>query len=336
MATPNGFKELLASATERLEQVAGPEQLEALRTEYLGRKGSLTSALRAISELPENQRKRAGQEGNRVKQELELRFKEATQALTGSKRTEPVDPTLPGTPYPLGHAHPVSLVLEEVQEVFARLGFSLVEGPEVEDDWHNFEALNMGPEHPARDMQDTFYVAGSQNKDGVYGILPRTHTSGVQIRTMEGRKPPLRIISTGKVYRNETEDATHSAVFHQVEGLMVDETTSFADLKGIMTEAVRAILGPECALRFRPSFFPYTEPSAEIDVSSPDLRNGEWLELAGSGMVHPQVLRNVGIDPKRYQGFAFGFGVERIAMLKYGVEDLRTFFKPDVRILEQF
>lgn len=335
MGAPDPFKTIQAEATAQIAAAADRATLDALRTKFLGRKGSLTLALRDISKLPERQRKAAGKRGNAVKRELDQTFREAIAAVSGQAADQPVDITLPGTPQRRGHVHPVSLVLADVQDVFHGLGFSLVEGPEVEDDWHNFEALNMGPGHPARDMQDTFYIAGSE-KDGVFGLLPRTHTSGVQIRTMESTKPPLRIISTGKVYRNETEDATHSAVFHQVEGLMVDEDTSFSDLKGVMTEAIRALLGPDTKLRFRPSFFPYTEPSAEIDVSSPKIREGEWLELAGSGMVHPDVLKNAGYDPATYQGFAFGLGIERVAMLKYGIEDLRTFFRPDVRILEQF
>lgn len=337
MATPAQFKRLVAEASAKVAAAKNPPQLERLRVTYLGRKGELATALREIATLPEQQRQAAGKAGNAAKRELTQRFHDAASELTGAGgQPASVDPTLPGTSYPRGHVHPITLVLNEIEDIFHGLGFDVVEGPEVEDDWHNFESLNMGPDHSARDMQDTFYVAGSEKADGTFGLLPRTHTSGVQIRTMQERKPPLRILAHGKTYRNENEDATHSAVFHQFEGLMVDETTTFADLKGVLTGAIQSLLGEQTKLRFRPSFFPYTEPSAEIDVSSPDLRGGEWLELGGAGMVHPQVLKNVGCDPQRYQGFAFGLGVERIAMLKYGIEDLRTFFRPDVRILEQF
>lgn len=337
MAKPERFKPLLEAATVQLAAARTAPQLERLRVKYLGRKGELTTALREIASLPERQRRSAGKAGNAAKRELEQRFRDAAARLaTGPAERPPVDPTLPGTPYRRGHIHPITAVLAEIEDIFHGLGFDVVEGPEVEDDWHNFAALNMGPDHSARDMQDTFYVAGSEKADGTFGLLPRTHTSGVQIRTMQERKPPLRILAHGKTYRNENEDATHSAVFHQFEGLMVDETTTFADLKGVLTGALQSLLGEQTKLRFRPSFFPYTEPSAEVDVSSPDLRGGEWLELGGAGLVHPQVLKNVGCDPRRYQGFAFGLGVERIAMLKYGIEDLRTCFRPDVRILEQF
>ncbi len=337
MAKPERFKQLLEAATAQLAAATTAPQLERLRVKYLGRKGELATALREIAALPERQRRSAGRAGNAAKRRLEQRFRDAAAGLApGPAESAPVDPTLPGTPYRRGHIHPITLVLNEIEDIFHGLGFDVVEGPEVEDDWHNFAALNMGPDHSARDMQDTFYVAGSEKADGTFGLLPRTHTSGVQIRTMQERKPPLRILAHGKTYRNENEDATHSAVFHQFEGLMVDETTNFADLKGVLTGALQSLLGAQTKLRFRPSFFPYTEPSAEVDVSSPDLRGGEWLELGGAGMVHPQVLRNAGYDPRRYQGFAFGLGVERIAMLRYGIEDLRTFFRPDVRILEQF
>lgn len=336
MSEQPDFKSLVAKAREEIAGAGSLEALETLRVRYLGRKGPISAALRALASLPDAERRKAGVAGNAAKAQVESLVAAAKRRLAGDAEPASVDPTLPGRLPDLGHRHPVSLVLAEVERVFLSLGFSVVEGPEVEDDWHNFEALNMGPQHPARDMQDTFYAAGSEGPDGIFRTLPRTHTSGVQIRAMQGQKPPIRIIAPGKVYRNETEDATHSAVFHQVEGLMVDETTTFANLKGIMTEMVTALLGPDTKLRFRPSFFPYTEPSAEVDVSSPRVRGGEWLELAGSGMVHPEVLKKVGYDPEQVRGFAFGMGLERLAMLKYGIDDLRLFFKPDIRILEQF
>lgn len=263
-------------------------------------------------------------------------FAEAQIAEAKSREQKPFDETLPGTRYPQGHPHPISLVVAEIENLFLSLGFSIAEGPEVEDDWHNFAALNMGPDHPARDMQDTFYVKGSEDQRGHFTVLPRTHTSGVQIRSMRLQKPPIRIIVPGKTYRNEAEDATHSAIFTQIEGLMVDRTTTFADLKGILLTMARRLLGEKTKLRFRPSFFPYTEPSAEIDMSTPTVRDGAWIELGGAGMVHPQVLKNVGYDPRQVRGFAFGIGPDRLAMLKYGIDDLRKLYRPDIRILEQF
>lgn len=336
MSDPRAFDTLLREAKAAIAAAGDPGALTLVRAAYLGRKGRLTMALRALQELPEGERRRAGQAGNAAKREVEKLLAHAERRLRPAERPAFVDPTLPGSSPEAGHRHPISLILEEVEGIFLSLGFSVVDGPEVEDDWHNFEALNMGPEHPARDMQDTFYVAGSADANGIYRTLPRTHTSGVQIRAMRNQTPPIRIIAPGKVYRNEAEDATHSAVFHQVEGLMVDRDTSFSDLKGVMTVMVKSLLGEDTKLRFRPSFFPYTEPSAEIDVSSPRVRDGAWLELAGSGMVHPKVLQNVGYDPARLRGFAFGMGLERLAMLRYGIADLRHFFKPDIRLLEQF
>jgi phenylalanyl-tRNA synthetase alpha chain len=250
--------------------------------------------------------------------------------------TESIDITAPGRFYPVGHLHPVTQVLNELVGIFESLGYEVADGPEVEDDWHNFEALNMGPEHPARDMQDTFYLTDSN--------LPRTHTSSVQIRYMENHKPPIKIISVGKVHRNENEDATHSWIFHQVEGLVVGEGVTFADLKGTLDLVAKKILGPDTKTRFRPNFFPYTEPSAEMDATCSQCKGAGcrscggtgWLELLGSGMVHPNVLRNMGIDPEKYSGFAFGLGVERIAMIKHNIPDVRYFWHPDTRFLEQF
>ncbi|MDP4000155.1 MAG: phenylalanine--tRNA ligase subunit alpha [bacterium] len=331
MHDPNEFEQLVADAEKALADTKTPDRRSRLATEYLGRNGKLADLIRGIKDVDEADRRKAGIAGNAAKARLEQLF-DAAKNESAARPAEPVDVTLPGTSYRLGHYHPVTLVLRELEDIFRGLGFSVVDGPEVEDDWHNFEALNMPVDHPARDMQDTFYLAGSEDRR----LLPRTHTSGVQIRAMEGAEPPIRIITPGLVYRNEAEDATHSAVFHQLEGLLVDDRVTFADLKGVIASAMRALLGADAKIRFRPSYFPYTEPSAEIDMSSPRIRGGEWLELGGCGMVHPQVLRNVKWDPAKLRGFAFGLGPDRIAMLKYGIEDIRSFFAPDVRLLEQF
>lgn len=330
------FNELFAAAQSDLAAADSAEAVATVRTAYLGRKGKLTEALRAVGSAAPSERAALGQVGNQTKLKLEQLLRVAADTFSSGVTVGAYDLTQPGDVPPRGSKHPITLVLEEISDIFRSLGFSIVDGPEVEDDYHNFEALNIGPDHPARDMQDTFYLAGSEDSHGNFRLLPRTHTSGVQIRTMEQQDPPVRIIAPGRVYRNETEDATHSAVFAQVEGLMVDDQTTFTDLKGILEEMVRRLLGTDAKLRFRPSFFPYTEPSAEIDVSSPHLRGGEWLELAGAGMVHPAVLERVGYDTQQYRGWAFGLGPARIAMLKYGITDLRTFYNPDIRVQEQF
>ncbi len=336
MPAQPAFEKILAEASSRLGAASRLAEVEELRIRYLGRKGVLTEALRSLKTLPPAQRRAAGQAGNAAKQALEGQLFAAAARFTTPQPVRSVDVTVPLHDHQPGHLHPISLVLAELEEIFGSLGFSVVEGPEVEDAWHNFEALNMGSDHPARDMQDTFYVKGSDRPKGEFRILPRTHTSGVQIRTMETEEPPLRIIVPGRVYRNEAEDATHGAVFHQLEGLMVDQATSFADLKGILLTMAQRLLGADTKLRFRPSFFPYTEPSAEIDMSAPNVRDGAWIELGGAGMVHPDVLERVGYDPDVFQGFAFGIGPGRLAMLKYGIQDLRELYKPDIRIMEQF
>ncbi len=335
MHGPEEFERIVAAARAALERASAPAHYAKLQTEFLGRNGRLTKALKDIRTLPEQERRSAGIAGNAAKARLERLFAAARREAT-AKPVAPIDVTLPGERLRVGHEHPVTRVVRELETIFHGLGFTTVEGPEIEDDWHNFEALAMGPDHPARDMQDTFYLAGSEDASGRFRLLPRTHTSGVQIRAMREAQPPIRIIAPGLVYRNEAEDATHSAVFHQMEGLLVDDRVTFADLKGVLAEAARELLGADTKIRFRPSYFPYTEPSAEIDMSVPHVRDGEWLELGGCGMVHPQVLRNVKWDPKRYRGFAFGLGPARIAMLKYGIDDIRQFFAPDVRLLERF
>ncbi len=320
-----------------------PDALEALRVSLLGKHGTITTQLRALGAMPADQRKVAGEAINRARDAIgaalaarKLELDAAT--LDARLAAETIDVTLPGRNPGSGGLHPVSRTLERITEIFGRLGYELADGPEIEDDWHNFEALNFPPHHPARAMHDTFYLDGAA---GGGRHLLRTHTSGVQVRYMQdliarGDRPPLRMIAAGKVYRSDS-DQTHTPMFHQVEGLLVDEHASFADLKGTLSQFVRAFFGRDFAMRFRPSYFPFTEPSAEVDIAWQQADgSNRWLEVLGCGMVHPTVLRNVGIDPERYTGFAFGLGVERFAMLRYGVEDLRSFFDNDVRFLRQF
>jgi phenylalanyl-tRNA synthetase alpha chain len=304
-------------------------ELEQARVKLLGRKGELTEQLRQVGQLAADERAAAGQAANKIRTQVEGWLAEREQQLKSAELEKtaatPIDLTVPGTSSGLGHRHPVSLVLDELVQVFWQMGYQVAEGPEIETDWYNFEALNIGQDHPARDMQDTFYLQE--------GNLPRTHTSNVQIRFMENNKPPIRIIAPGKVHRNENEDATHSWIFHQLEGLVLDEGITIGDLKGTLYQMLQGVLGEGTELRLRPNYFPYTEPSVEMDARRP---GGEWLELGGAGMVHPQVLINVGLDPEKYSGFAFGFGPERIAALKYGVTDVREFWRPDFKFLEQF
>ena len=315
-----------------------PDALEALRVGLLGKSGSITAQLKALGALPGDQRKAAGEAINRARDAISaaLAARKAAldeAALDARLAGETVDVTLPGRDAARGGVHPVSRTLERIAEIFGRLGYELADGPEIEDDFHNFEALNFPPHHPARAMHDTFYFPD--------GRLLRTHTSGVQVRYMQdllasGGLPPLRMIAAGKVYRSDS-DQTHTPMFHQVEGLLVDEHASFADLKGTLVEFVRAFFERDFEMRFRPSYFPFTEPSAEVDIAWQQADGStRWLEVLGCGMVHPNVLRNVGIDPEKYTGFAFGLGVERFAMLRYGVDDLRAFFDNDVRFLRQF
>ncbi|MCC4635146.1 phenylalanine--tRNA ligase subunit alpha [Xanthomonas dyei] len=327
----------IQSLTERaLADVAAaqtPDQLEALRVALLGKSGSVTAQLKQLGTLPPEQRKAAGEAINQTRDTLSAALSERKTTLEASALDarlagERIDVTLPGRRSERGGLHPVTRTLERIVEIFARLGYELSDGPEIEDDWHNFEALNFPPHHPARAMHDTFYFGD--------GRLLRTHTSGVQVRYMDAHKPPLRMIAAGKVYRSDS-DQTHSPMFHQVEGLLVDEHSNFADLKGTLSEFVRAFFERDFEMRFRPSYFPFVEPGAEVDIAwqQPD-GSTRWLEVLGCGMVHPNVLRSVGIDPERYTGFAFGLGVERFAMLRYGVNDLRAFFENDVRFLRQF
>jgi len=328
------------AAVLRAEQVA---DVESLRVQFLGKKGSFTGLLKTLGTLPAEERPAAGAEINKAKDEVEAAIKARKAVLAESEAqaaaaAAALDVTLPGRGIEPGSLHPVSIVLARVEHFFHSVGFESVAGPEIEDDYHNFEALNIPAHHPARAMHDTFYLTDS--------LLLRTHTSPVQVRTMESRKPPFRIICPGKTYRVDPPDPSHLPMFHQVEGLMIDEQCSFADLKGIITEFLQVFFErKDLKVRFRPSYFPFTEPSAEVDVQCVHcLGEGQcrvcsstgWLEVMGSGMVHPRVLEMSGIDSERYLGFAFGMGPERLAMLRYGVSDMRQFVDNDLRFLEQF
>ncbi len=323
-------------ALQELAAAQDADAVQAVAVKYLGRKGRITQFLRAISQLPEAERPMAGKRANEVKRLLETELQQRTESIQAAPRDSGgLDVSLPGRPVAQGAAHPITLVTQEVCDIFTRLGFDIAEGPEVESDYYNFEALNIHKDHPARDMQDTFYVSDN--------VVLRTHTSPIQVRTMEKAAPPVRIIAPGKVYRCDS-DITHTPMFHQVEGLMVGEGISFGDLKGILTAFVHQIFDKKTALKFRPSFFPFTEPSAEVDILCVMCRGKGcrvcsqtgWLEVLGSGMVHPAVFENIGYDTSRITGFAFGVGIERIAMLKYGIDDIRVFFDNDLRFLGQF
>ncbi|MCS6877912.1 MAG: phenylalanine--tRNA ligase subunit alpha [Geminicoccaceae bacterium] len=325
---------------------ASLEALEAVRVAALGRKGRVTELVKSLGRLPPEERPKYGRLYNELKETLEQRIAERrkeleAKALEERLARERLDVTLPARERPQGRLHPVSQVSEEIVAIFADMGFSVAEGPDVEDDWHNFEALNIPPEHPARQMQDTFYLSSRDAKG--QPLLLRTHTSPVQIRTMRAGKPPFRIIALGRVYRRDY-DMTHTPMFHQVEGLVVDRRTHMGHLKGCLQDFVRAFFErDDIPVRFRPSYFPFTEPSAEMDIGcrrgKDELVVGEgsdWLEILGCGMVHPKVLEAVGLDPEIWQGFAFGMGVDRVAMLKYGIPDLRTFFEADLRWLRHY
>jgi len=338
---------LRGEVLDRIQQSNSEMEIEQLRVEVLGRKGKLTLLLRGLADLPAEERPQAGQELNQlrrvVKEHLDERLKVIKeQSKERVLEEEKIDITLPGTRWERGRAHPLTLVLDEIIDVFWGMGFEIARGPDIEDDYHNFEALNIPKDHPARDMQDTFFVSNDR--------VLRTHTSPVQIRTMEARKPPLQVIVPGAVYRHD-DDATHSPMFHQVEGFMVDRQISFADLRGVLTHFLRQIFSAETGVRFRPSFFPFTEPSAEVDIqcvicggkgvvsegqSCRICKGTGWLEIMGAGMIDPEVFRFVKYDPEKVSGFAFGMGVERIAMLKYSIDDIRLFFQNDLRFLRQF
>ncbi|SEA41577.1 phenylalanine--tRNA ligase subunit alpha [Alkalimonas amylolytica] len=320
---------LLEQATQAIQASGDMAGLEQVRVDYMGKKGRITELLKSLGGMDPEQRKVAGQHINELKQQVQQALNEKRDQLQQAQlaeklASERIDVTLPGRQLETGGLHPVTRTIQRIESFFAELGFSVKQGPEIEDDFHNFDALNIPEHHPARADHDTFYFNPK--------LMLRTQTSGVQIRTMEVEAPPLRIISPGRVYRNDY-DQTHTPMFHQVEGLMVDTDVSFTELKGILHDFLQNFFEQELQVRFRPSFFPFTEPSAEVDVMG---KNGKWLEVLGCGMVHPNVLKSVGIDPTKYSGFAFGMGVERLTMLRYGVTDLRSFFENDVRFLKQF
>ena len=323
------LRALIERARSDFAACADPAALENAKATYLGKAGAITEQLKALSKLGASERPAAGARINHAKavieQELEARRAALADAKLADKlAADALDVSLPGRGRGVGGLHPITRTVQRIEALFRSMGFEVADGPEIEDDFHNFTALNMPEDHPSRSMHDTFYVEG--------GMVLRTHTSPVQIRYMEAHPPPIKIISPGRVYRVDS-DATHSPMFHQVEGLWIDETVSFADLKGVFTDCMRRFFErDDLEVRFRPSFFPFTEPSAEIDMSFGD----GWLEIAGAGQVHPNVLSAVGIDPERYQGFAFGMGPDRLAMLRYGVNDLRLFFENDLRFLRQF
>lgn len=316
-------------AEAQISSAADLNSLDKVRVEYLGKKGRLTELLKGLGKLSAQERPAAGERINKAKQHIQVLINQRgellrRQVLDARLAEEKIDVTLPGRVKQAGGLHPVSRTIARIEGFFGELGFAVKSGPEIEDGFHNFDALNIPANHPARADHDTFYF----NPD----LMLRTQTSGVQIRTMETEKPPLRIISPGRVYRNDY-DQTHTPMFHQVEGLMVDKNVSFAELKGILHDFLNHFFEQEMQVRFRPSYFPFTEPSAEVDVMG---QNGKWLEVLGCGMVHPNVLKAVNIDPEQYTGFAFGMGVERLTMLRYQVNDLRAFFENDLRFLKQF
>ena len=323
------LEEVIAKAQAEIESVNDVAALEELRVQYMGKKGYFTEQMKSLGSLPAAEKPAAGARINQAKEQVQTALnakRDDLQAAELNKKlsAETIDVSLPGRRLENGGLHPVTRTIERIERLFGELGFAVATGPEIEDDFHNFDALNIPAHHPARTDHVTFFFNPS--------LMLRTHTSGVQIRTMEHQQPPIRIIAPGRVYRNDY-DMTHTPMFHQVEGLLVDEKTSFTELKGILHDFLRNFFEEDLTIRFRPSYFPFTEPSAEVDVMG---KNGRWLEVLGCGMVHPSVLRSVGIDPEKYSGFAFGMGVERLTMLRYGVNDLRSFFENDLRFLKQF
>ncbi|MDD6177524.1 MAG: phenylalanine--tRNA ligase subunit alpha [Succinivibrionaceae bacterium] len=321
--------ELVSKVLVQIEAINEEQDLEPIRIEYLGKKGYFTELMKQLGTVSQEERPKMGAQINQAKTKVlnavnARREFLATQALNKKLQAESVDITLAGNHNSFGSLHPVTRTIKRVEEIFGALGFSVAKGPEIEDCFHNFDALCIEPDHPARSEKDTFYFNDN--------LLLRTQTSGVQIRVMEERKPPIRIIVPGRVYRPDY-DMTHTPMFHQIEGLLVDEHSTFSELKGVLHSFLTNFFEEELQVRFRPSFFPFTEPSAEVDVMG---KNGKWLEVLGCGMVNPKVLQNVGIDPNKYKGFAFGLGVERLTMLRYGVTDLRAFFENDLRFLKQF
>jgi phenylalanyl-tRNA synthetase alpha chain len=334
------LERLQKEAVISISRASTEKEISEIRVKYLGKKGSITQVLKSLGTLPESDRREIGQRANQLKESTETRIEEALLQIRERERSETlekekIDVTLPGRRIPAGKRHPLTQTLDAITDIFSRLGFEVVEGPEVELDYYNFEALNIPKGHPAREMQATFFISDD--------VVLRTHTSPVQVRTMEKKRPPVRVICPGAVYRCDS-DPSHSPMFHQVEGLLVDKGITFADLKGVLTVFVHQMFGKETKLRFRPSFFPFTEPSAEIDIECficggrgcGVCSNTGWLEILGSGMVDPAVYKFVNYDPEEVTGFAFGMGIERIAMLKFGINDIRLFFTNDLRFLRQF
>jgi len=336
------LQRIRTEALAALKQAATPEEIDSVRVRFLGRKGEVSSLLKGLGKLDPSKRREAGKEINTLKSRLDER---RTERLAEIQKTlvderlceERLDITLPGRRSATGALHPITTIMTEVEDIFTDLGFSIAEGPELELDYYNFEALNIPRDHPARDMQDTFYISND--------MLLRTHTSPVQVRVMEAGSPPLRVIAPGTVYRRDS-DVTHTPMFHQVEGFMVGDGVTFSNLKAVLTHFLQTLFGKDVSVRFRPSFFPFTEPSAEVDIqcvicggTGTDCRvckGTGWLEILGSGMIHPRVFRSVGYDPEKVSGFAFGLGIERIAMLKFGIDDIRLFFENDLRFINQF
>jgi len=336
----NDIQSIKISAGGEIEKATHLKEVQELKIKYLGKKGILTGKLKSIASIPQEERREYGRILNEVKiyieellQKHEKRFK--ALELDRALQTQRIDVTIPGFYIPNGRLHPTTQILDEVIGIFSSLGFSVEEGPEVELDFYNFEALNMPKDHPARDMQDTFYISDD--------VVLRTHTSSVQVRVMEKNLPPLRVIAPGKVYRCDA-DVSHIPMFHQLEGFMVDKHIAMSDLKGVLEVFIHMVFGPDTKLRFRPSFFPFTEPSAEIDISCVICKgagcnvckNTGWIEILGAGMINPKVFEKAGYDPEQYTGFAFGMGIERVAMLKYGIDDIRLFYENDKRFLDQF
>lgn len=323
--------ELLKKFNQDVLKVDDSRSLESLRVKYLGKKSEIANKMKSLPSLPADERGIFGKQLNLAKNEIQNVLDTKLAEIESKAEFDPIDVSIPGrslyNEVKLGHMHPTNIVLEETYRVFTELGFAIVDSPEIEDDWHNFEALNMPEIHPAREMQDTFYIKDTKQK-----ILPRTHTSAMQVRYMNENKPPFKVLLSGKAFRNENEDATHSWAFHQIEGIVVGENVSVTDMKGTLAQIVRKQLGEDLKIRYRASYFPYTEPSVEVDAKF----NGKWLELGGAGMIHPNVLRSGNIDPDRYSGFAFGWGAERLAVIKYGINDLRQLWRPKFDYLEQF
>ncbi len=339
----NKLQQLKKEILENLEKVKNSESLRVLEIKYLGRKGELVAILRGIAGLSGEEKETIGKLANEIKLELREKFNERREAMEEKREKEFVDVTLPGEKIKQGHLHPITIIQNELEDLFASMGFMVLDGPELESDYYNFEALNISRHHPARDMQDTFYI-DMKNKEGERDLVMRTHTSPVQVRAMQKYGAPLRCVAPGRVFRCEATDAAHEHTFYQMEGLMVDKNISIANLIAVMKELLKGIFKKEMEVRIRPGYFPFVEPGIELDIKCaicngakcPSCKNSGWLELMPAGMVHPNVLKCGGIDSKKYSGFAFGLGLTRLAMMKYGVEDIRLFNGGDLRFLEQF